>query len=86
MAPRSREVDPTEAVEHTIDALDTSRGMLLSSSYEYPGRYTMWDRAFVNPPVLLWSKKKQFFVKALNGRGNVLLMVGDVNAPSFTLK
>ena len=38
------------AIEPVIDALDERRGVLLASSYEYPGRYTRWDMGFVDPP------------------------------------
>lgn len=36
----SAPVDGAAAVEALIDALDERRGVLLASSYEYPGRYT----------------------------------------------
>ncbi len=39
-----------QAVEPLIDALDERRGVLLTSSFEYPGRYTRWDMGFVDPP------------------------------------
>jgi anthranilate synthase len=32
------------------DRLDRQRGVLLSSSFEFPGRYTRWDRGFTDPP------------------------------------
>jgi len=66
-------VDPVVAVENTIDALDSRRGMLISSAYEYPGRYTMWDKAFVNPPIMISSQADTFTVVALNARGDVLV-------------
>ena len=34
-----------------VDSLDSRRGVLLSSDYEYPGRYTRWDMGFIDPPV-----------------------------------
>src|SRR5207237_1234826 len=30
------------------DALDNKRGVLFSSSFEFPGRYTRWDMGFVD--------------------------------------
>ena len=48
-----RAVDAGPAVEALIDRLDAHRGVLLSSSYEYPGRYTRWDLGFADP--LLYS-------------------------------
>ena len=41
------------AIEPVIDALDARRGVVLASSYEYPGRYTRWDMGFVDPPLEL---------------------------------
>lgn len=41
--------------------------------YEYPGRYTMWDKAFVNPPIMISSQADTFTVVALNARGDVLV-------------
>jgi len=38
-----------DAIEPVVDALDTRRGVLLASNYEYPGRYTRWDMGFVDP-------------------------------------
>src|SRR5262249_62154315 len=32
-----------DAIEPIVTALDARRGVLLASSYEYPGRYTRWD-------------------------------------------
>lgn len=61
------------AIEPVIDALDSQRGVLLASSYEYPGRYTRWDMGFVNPPLALTSRGRTFNLSALNARGQVLL-------------
>src|SRR5581483_597572 len=61
------------AIEPIIDALDSHRGVLLASSYEYPGRYTRWDMGFVDPPLVLTSRERQFRITALNQRGQVLL-------------
>ncbi|HYZ92610.1 MAG TPA: anthranilate synthase component I [Actinomycetota bacterium] len=61
------------AVEPLVDAIDSRRGVLLTSSYEYPGRYTRWDIGFVDPPVEITSHGRNFVVRALNERGRVLL-------------
>lgn len=61
------------AVEALIDALDEERGVVLASSYEYPGRYTRWDVGFVNPPLVLESRGRQVHLAALNERGRALL-------------
>lgn len=61
------------AIEPIIDALDSHRGVLLASSYEYPGRYTRWDMGFVDPPLMLVSRGRNFRFSALNQRGQILL-------------
>ena len=71
---RTVETIPThEAIEPIVDALDTRRGVLLASNYEYPGRYTRWDMGFVDPPLVLVARGRAFRVTALNPRGQVLL-------------
>jgi len=67
------EIPTAEAIEPVIEALDAQRGVLLASSYEYPGRYTRWDMGFVNPPLALTARGRRFRVEALNDRGRVLL-------------
>ena len=61
------------AIEPIVDALDTQLGGLFASSYEYPGRYTRWDMGFVDPPISLTSRERDFTIRALNDRGRVLL-------------
>jgi anthranilate synthase len=61
------------AIEPVVSALDQRRGVLLASSYEYPGRYTRWDLGFVDPPVALTAWGRRFRAEALNARGRVLL-------------
>ena len=54
-------------------ALDTRRGVLLSSSFEFPGRYTRLDMGFVDPPLVLTARGRAVTVEALNERGEVLV-------------
>jgi anthranilate synthase len=63
----------TCAVEPVIDALDDRRGVLLASSFEYPGRYTRWDIGFCDPPLALVGRGREVRVEALNARGAVIL-------------
>lgn len=53
--------------------LDRRRGGLLSSGFEFPGRYTRWDVGFVDPPLCLSGRGRDFVIEALNPRGQVLL-------------
>ena len=66
-------VDGNAEIEDLIDRLDEARGVLLSSSYEYPGRYTRWDMGFADPPLAVTSRAQDVSVSALNERGSVLL-------------
>jgi anthranilate synthase len=63
----------SDAIAPVIHALDTQRGALLASNYEYPGRYTRWDMGFVDPPLVIVARGRSFRVEALNPRGRVLL-------------
>lgn len=55
------------------EALDQKRGVLFSSSFEFPGRYTRWDMGFVDPPLAFIARGRAFAVEALNERGAVLI-------------
>jgi anthranilate synthase len=71
---RSRHETPYEhAIETCIDALNERRGCVFSSNYEYPGRYTRWDTAIVDPPLAITARGRAMRIDALNGRGAVLL-------------
>jgi anthranilate synthase len=66
-------LDVEGAIEPVLDALDRQRGVLLASSYEYPGRYTRWDMGFVNPPLVLVTRGRHLRLSALNERGRAML-------------
>lgn len=66
---QSREVDPVARLEQLIAALDDRRGVLLASTYEYPGRYTRWDLGFVDPPVCITTRGRSFRLEQLTRRG-----------------
>ncbi|SON54992.1 Anthranilate synthase component 1 [Hartmannibacter diazotrophicus] len=70
---RPHEVPYKDAALEYVDMLDTRRGVVLSSNYEYPGRYTRSDMAFVNPPVALTARGRHVVIEVLNARGHVLL-------------
>jgi hypothetical protein len=61
------------AIEHLIDQLDSHRGVLLTSSYEFPGRYARWSLGFVDPPLEVSGKADKCTIRALNERGKILL-------------
>lgn len=61
------------ATDELILALNNQRGVLLSSSFEYPGRYSRWDLGFINPPVEIIARGRYMEITALNARGEVLI-------------
>ncbi len=67
------EVKMDTALEDILFHLNSQRGGLLRSSYEYPGRYKRWAIGFVNPPLELTTQESSFTLIALNERGKVLL-------------
>ena len=69
------EVQMDTALNDILFHLDSQRGGLLKSSYEYPGRYKRWAIGFVNPPLELTTRERTFTLRALNNRGKVLLPV-----------
>jgi len=69
------QVDLNTALEDIVFHLDSQRGGLLNSSYEYPGRYKRWAIGFINPPLQLVTREKTFTLTALNDRGKVLLPI-----------
>mmetsp|Transcript_33236 Transcript_33236/g.80402 ORF Transcript_33236/g.80402 Transcript_33236/m.80402 type:complete len:928 (+) Transcript_33236:119-2902(+) len=61
------------AIERLVDLLDHRRGALLTSSYEFPGRYARWSLGFVDPPLEVSGTGDRCKISALNSRGRVLL-------------
>ncbi|HEV3288486.1 MAG TPA: anthranilate synthase component I [Streptosporangiaceae bacterium] len=51
------------------------RGGVLSSGMEYPGRYSRWHLAYLNPCLELTGHGRRITARALNARGEVLLPV-----------
>lgn len=70
---RRRPVGYADAINDYVDRLDERRGAVFSSNYEYPGRYTRWDTAIVDPPLGISSFGRKVWIEAYNGRGEVLL-------------
>lgn len=80
----TRERRPTpyaDAISSYIDRLDERRGAVFSSNYEYPGRYTRWDTAIIDPPLGLSCFGRTVWIEAYNERGEVLLsLIADMLA------
>jgi anthranilate synthase len=73
VARRVAEIPYPVSLPEIAQTLDHQRGVMLSSSYEVPGRYKRWSMAFVNPPIEVTTRGAAFTVTALNARGRVLL-------------
>lgn len=69
----SHSIEVEGAIDPLIDSLDTHLGVILASTYEYPGRYTRWDVGFSNPPIMLAAKDRRLELSALNERGSVIV-------------
>lgn len=61
------------AVEEILLCLNSQRGGLLTSNYEYPMRYKRWTVGFINPPLELATRENSFVLTAHNERGVILL-------------
>ncbi|MEN9391011.1 MAG: Anthranilate synthase [Pseudomonadota bacterium] len=66
-------VDYNAGVNHLFTQLDTQLGVVLESSFEYPGKYTRYNIGFVNPMLQLVANYNKFSLKALNQRGQIIL-------------
>ncbi|MBN9269726.1 MAG: anthranilate synthase component I, partial [Mesorhizobium sp.] len=71
---RERHDTPYEgAIDAYVDGLNSRRGAVFSSNYEYPGRYTRWDTAIIDPPLVISARGRAMRIEALNKRGEALL-------------
>ncbi len=68
-------VSYTTALDDYIEGLDSRRGAVFSSNYEYPGRYTRWDTAIIDPPLSIIARGRSMRVEAHNERGEALLAI-----------
>ena len=66
-------VEYETVIDRVLERVDNSRGAVLSSNYEYPGRYTRWDTAIVDPPLGIEGRGREVEIIAYNKRGEALL-------------
>jgi len=73
----SRTTEPFD--EQILDTIclqvEGLRGGVLSSGMEYPGRYSRWHLAYVNPCAEIVARGRRISARALNARGEILLPV-----------
>jgi len=73
----TRVAEPFRAddIDQVCAQVDGRRGGVLSSGMEYPGRYSRWHLAYVNPCAEIVAQGRLVTARALNRRGAVLLPV-----------
>src|SRR5204863_1679761 len=65
-------------LDDLVSLLDRRRGVVLSSGTTVRGRYESFDLGFSDPPLRLQTKASEFWLEALNARGEVLIaFLGD---------
>jgi len=72
---RTEQPLPADDIDQVCARVDDRRGGVLSSGMEYPGRYSRWHMAYVNPCAELVARGRVITARALNPRGAVLLPV-----------
>ncbi len=65
----------SELFGELVTAIEHRRGGVLSSGVEYPGRYTRWHMAYVDPCMEFTARGRLLRARALNERGRILLPV-----------
>ncbi len=66
--------DPAE-LERIAGLVDSRRGGVFSSGIEYPGRYSRWAMAYVDPAIEIVAAGRRLTARALNERGQLILPV-----------
>jgi anthranilate synthase len=65
-------------LEEITRQVEDRRGGVLSSGMEYPGRYSRWHMAYVDPCIELVARGRRITATALNARGEIVLpVIGD---------
>jgi anthranilate synthase len=72
---RTEEPFSAPDTDHICAQVDSRRGGVLSSGMEYPGRYSRWQFAYVNPCAEIVAHGRAITARALNARGEVVLPV-----------
>ena len=72
---RAEEPFDADDIDQVCARVDGRRGGVLSSGMEYPGRYSRWHLAYVDPCAEIVARGRVITARALNARGAVLLPV-----------
>src|SRR5437867_2761842 len=63
----------SDALDALVEAVGERGGGVRSFGMEYPGRYSRWHMAYVDPCLEIVARGRRIAVRALNDRGRVLL-------------
>lgn len=66
-------VDFDLALDPIFDNIDSHKGAIFSSGFDYPGRHSRWDIGFIDPALEFTAKGSEFCISALNEQGCALL-------------
>ena len=66
-------------IEEIAEQLKEKKGAIFASDYNYPERYSRWEIAFTDPCLEFRCYQRNFTIKSLNSRGDVLLEVISEN-------
>ena len=70
---RTAEPFDTAELDEITRQVQLRPGGVLSSGMEYPGRYSRWHLAYIDPPVQIVARGRRISATALNQRGEILL-------------
>lgn len=63
----------SDVLNALVAAVGRRRGGVLSSGMEYPGRYSRWHMAYLDPCLEIVARGRKVAARALNARGRVVL-------------
>ncbi|MEW2359398.1 anthranilate synthase component I [Spirillospora sp. NPDC029432] len=63
----------SDVLNALVAAVGERRGGVLSSGMEYPGRYSRWHMAYIDPCLEIVARGRTVAARALNGRGRIVL-------------
>ena len=69
------ELEYTDYQSALFDALDQVPGIWMCSNYEYPGRYSRWDLAVIDPPLVITGARDALGFQARSEKGAKLLEI-----------
>ncbi len=69
----SEESSFEDGIKPILNRIDSRKGAIFSSGFDYPGRHSRWDMGFVDPALEFISRAREFSFQALNEQGAAVL-------------